>query len=374
MHGPTWAHILSSMLSVPAALGCEYHLFLKDTVDNVTREDEHRDHTFATSLLQASFKLSPIKRMTTHNKHVSSAPGWMHPYGWPLFPTGKVPGKQVRFGHAERYRRPLPDALSFVCAPNHRSRGRELFNVVVPELVPFIVSKDHSNFIDMAMIIAPGGGFQRVAWQAYGDAMARWWNTQGVSAFVLKYRVPNSAWNESTGAQIMDAQRAVSLVRSRSAEFGIRPDRIGFQGDSSGGFLALSTAMSDNKYYSRIDAVDDVSHKPNFLIILYPLVPSQAFGDAAKNLPATYIAVAEDDPCVGAQQSIQLYQSMLTHKAAHADLHVFAEGGHAFGLCTPELMPDFWYEACLWTDSARAFVGTQVLGLQRPIGSGNATF
>jgi acetyl esterase/lipase len=122
----------------------------------------------------------------------------------------------------------------------------------------------------VAVIVAPGGGYQRVVVDKEGSDTAAWLNRLGVTAFVLKYRLPGEGHANGHNVPLMDAQRAVRLVRARAAEFGADPARIGFLGYSAGGHLAMSvTFFHDRKLREPSDAIDAVSARPDFVVLCY---------------------------------------------------------------------------------------------------------
>ena len=124
------------------------------------------------------------------------------------------------------------------------------------------------------MLICPGGGYWNLYWQLEGEEVAAWLNSLGVTGIILKYRVPrrpDEPKGEPARRPLQDAQRAVSLVRSKAKEWGIDPDRIGMVGFSAGGHLAIATATSfEKRSYQPIDDIDKVSCRPDFAIPVYP--------------------------------------------------------------------------------------------------------
>ena len=126
----------------------------------------------------------------------------------------------------------------------------------------------------VAVLVFPGGGYNNLAWDHEGEQVARWLNTIGVTAGVLKYRVPRREGvpkDQPPVLALMDAQRAISLVRTKATEWGIDSKRIGVLGFSAGGHLAAwSATNSDKRAYDKIDAVDDASCRPDFAVLIYP--------------------------------------------------------------------------------------------------------
>ena len=243
--------------------------------------------------------------------------------------------------------------------PDQQPRIR---NVTQPTLTAFLPEKAKAN--GTAIIIAPGGGFVHLAMEKEGADLARWLQAKGVAAFVLKYRVMDSgteaeyreraaAMNRATAASstpapapaappapnparqqavefaIADGQQAVRLVRGRAAEWGVAPDRVGLMGFSAGGMLTMGVVMKN-----------DAASLPNFAA---PIYGGNTNGVAVtKDAPPLFIAAAQDDP-VASVSSAQLY---LAWKAAGrtAELHLYSQGGHGFGMLKRGLPVDGWVE------------------------------
>ena len=151
-------------------------------------------------------------------------------------------------------------------------KTRLITNVTRPTLTVYRPAADKNT--GTAMVICPGGGYWDLFWELEGEEVAAWLNSQGMTGIILKYRCPRrpgEVEGEPPLGPQLDAQRAVRLVRSRAAEWGIDPERIGMVGFSAGGHLALATATGFAKrLYEPIDAVDEVSSRPDFAILCYP--------------------------------------------------------------------------------------------------------
>jgi len=230
-----------------------------------------------------------------------------------------------------------------------------------------------------AVLIAPGGRYMRVWADKEGAEVARAFSAKGITAFVLKYRLPGEGHANGAAVPLQDAQRAVRLVRAHAAEWGIDPRRIGVMGFSAGGHLAaLLGAAHARQTYAPADAADVLSPRPDFALLLYPVVTmdaalahadsrrmllgdqpsSQAVDDAsperlvAEGARPVFIAVAADDATVDPMNSLVLFQSLLRAKVP-AELHVFAHGGHGFAM-------DRATEAgAAWPDLAMAWIGNR---------------
>src|SRR6266436_3191116 len=149
---------------------------------------------------------------------------------------------------------------------------RMITDVTKPTISIYQPSKEKAT--GTAILICPGGGYWNLYWQLEGEEVAGWLNSIGVSGIILKYRVPrrpDEPKDEPARRPLQDAQRAISLVRSRANEWAINPERIGVVGFSAGGHLAIATATSfDKRTYEPIDDIDKISCRPDFAVVVYP--------------------------------------------------------------------------------------------------------
>jgi acetyl esterase/lipase len=206
-----------------------------------------------------------------------------------------------------------------------------------------------------AIIVFPGGGYQILAIDLEGTEVCDWLTARGITCVLLKYRVPGSGpwWDSRCHCRripevpmaLQDAQRAMVLLRSRAAGLGVDPRRIGVLGFSAGGHLVASISNAPARSYARVDAADDLNNRPDFGIALYPghLWTGQDSAQAADMLglaadihvtaatPPTFLLQAEDDPVDDVRHSLTYYMAL---REAHVptEMHLFAHGGHAFGL------------------------------------------
>ena len=148
---------------------------------------------------------------------------------------------------------------------------RMVTNVTRPTITVYRPAKEKDT--GTAVLVCPGGGYWNLYWQLEGEEVAAWLNSLGVTGIILKYRVPrrpDEPQGEPARRPLQDAQRAVSLVRSKAREWGIAPDRIGIVGFSAGGHLAIATATNfEKRSYEPIDDIDKVSCRPDFAIAAY---------------------------------------------------------------------------------------------------------
>lgn len=259
-----------------------------------------------------------------------------------VWPGGKAPGETGAIGEEKVE----PDR------PGQRQVIR-LTNVSRPTITVF--RPDKAKDTGAAVVICPGGAYQILAWDLEGEEVAAWLNSIGVTGIVLKYRVPRRPGTPKDAPPVgplQDAQRAVSLVRSKAKEWGIDEKRIGILGFSAGGHLAASASTNyDRRAYDRLDAVDEVSCRPDFTILIYPayLTAKQGEGLApeirvTKQTPPTFFAHATDDP-VTPESSVRMYLA-LKRAGVPAELHVYTSGGHGFGLRPSEHPSSTWPQRC----------------------------
>lgn len=254
---------------------------------------------------------------------------------------------------------PKFDPIGMMCSPGGRAYGHYFYNVVDPEVVPFIVPKDQPGRTDMAVVVAPGGGHLHLAWEPSGVGPAEWLNSIGVSAFVLKYRVPDF----TNKVQVMDVQRAMSLVRHNAADYGVNASRIGFMGSSASGELALRVATTDERLYSRIDDIDDVPYKPDFLILMFPGNSNFMTPELAAKMPTTFLTHAKDDPCVADSMMTSLASLLQKYSSKPFLYHDYEKGRHGWATC--EYYPDtlMKMEMCNYKQLAEPFLHEHVLGV-----------
>lgn len=269
----------------------------------------------------------------------------------PLWP-GAVPGDHGTIG-PERVR--APDE-----APTRDAKW--ITDVTRPTVSVFRPPEGRST--GTGVLICPGGGYWNLAWDLEGEEVAAWLNSAGVTGFVVKYRVPRRPGQPEelpAPGPLLDAQRALSLVRSRAGDFGIDPKRIGVMGFSAGGHLAVATATRfDRRAYTPVDEIDRVSCRPDFAVAVYPgyFIEQRPAGveinkdvlapymRIPKDTPPVFLVHASDDPVAGAENSVAMYLA-LRRAGVAAELHVYARGGHGFGVRRSDLPCSTWTDRCL---------------------------
>ncbi|PYJ97686.1 MAG: xylanase [Verrucomicrobia bacterium] len=263
---------------------------------------------------------------------------------WP----GKVPDENGNIG-AERFRMsPALDRKQVeVTEPT-----RMITDVTKPTLTIYRPPKEKDS--GTAMLICPGGGYWNLYWQLEGEEVAEWLNSIGVTGIILKYRVPRRSdepQGEPARRPLQDAQRAVSLVRSRAGEWGI--GRIGIVGFSAGGHLAIATATSfDKRTYEPIDDVDKISCRPDFAIPVYSgYLKAKDKDELASGLripsgtPPIFLAHGGDDIISPPENSVLMYLA-LKRAGVPAELHVYAGAAHDFGVRKSDHPCSTWTESC----------------------------
>jgi acetyl esterase/lipase len=219
----------------------------------------------------------------------------------------------------------------------------------------------------VAVIIAPGGGYQRIVIDKEGPDTSAWLTRLGVTAFVLKYRLPGEGHENGHNVALQDAQRAVRVLRAHAAEWNLDPARIGFIGYSAGGHLAASlTFFFAKNVYAPVDDADRLSARPDFSILGYAMAGARGERPAALetlapgarllwenkivatsgvNYPPAFIFAADDDPTVPSENSAAIYAELKKAKTP-AELHIFRRGGHGFGIRDAKGPAAKWPDLC----------------------------
>jgi acetyl esterase/lipase len=231
---------------------------------------------------------------------------------------------------------------------------RLITNVTKPTLTIYRPAKEKDT--GTAVLICPGGGYSNLYWQLEGEEVAAWLNSLGMTGIILKYRVPrrpDDIKGEPARRPLQDAQRAISLVRSKAKEWGIAPERIGMVGFSAGGHLAIATATNfEKRSYAPGDAIDQVSCRPDFAILLYSgYLKAKDKEELAPGLyipsgtPPIFLAHGGDDIVSPPENSVVMYQA-LKRAGIPAELHIYATAAHDFGVRPSEHPCSTWTQAC----------------------------
>jgi acetyl esterase/lipase len=263
--------------------------------------------------------------------------------------------------------------------PEHVADGGRISNVSEPTLTVFGPAVDRPN--GTAVIICPGGGYGLVSYDREGVQCANWLSSLGVTSFVLKYRMKEFGHP----APLQDVLRAVRLVRSRAAEFKVNPGRIGVMGSSAGGHLAASAGTLFNHAAGKTGAaLDATSARPDFLILMYPVItmddPAVHAGSRQALLgakpppellqlmsvekqvtaatPPTLLIHTQEDKTVPVENSILFFQA-LTRAKVPAEMYLFEHGSHGMG------MKDGFGTASEWPAQAAAWLRNR--GLLSPV-------
>lgn len=242
-----------------------------------------------------------------------------------------------------------------------------------PTLTIFLPQKDKAN--GTAIIVCPGGGYDHLAIEHEGFEVAKRLAEMGVSAFVLKYRLPSDETmiNKEIGP-LQDAQRAIQLVRQHSSDWGVDPGRIGILGFSAGGHLASTAGTHFTK--AVIDNTANISLRPDFMVLLYPVIsfndsighsgcrnnllghnaPADKVIEYSNELqvtpqtPPTFLVQTEDDKTVQVRNSLVFYEA-LRRNGVPAELHVYPKGGHGFGMHNPTTKDEWIDRLKNWLDA-----------------------
>ena len=248
-----------------------------------------------------------------------------------------------------------------------------------PGIAVYLPSR--KNATGQAVVICPGGGYRILAYDWEGTDIAKWLNAHGIAAVILKYRLPTSLSNIIPHqSPLMDAQRAMRLVRHHAGNWNIHPDKIGIMGFSAGGHLAATLGTHfDEVHFGPVSAIDSVDCRPDFMILMYPVItfskpfmhrgskealigknPDPSLVDyysnelhVKHNTPPAFIVHAGDDAAVPVENSLVFYQA-LREKSIPAEMHIYPAGGHGFSLALDKGYLQTWPDRCLdWLKSLR---------------------
>jgi acetyl esterase/lipase len=291
---------------------------------------------------------------------------------WPpeplhLWPKGRIPGARATL--------PTPDNTM-----NGPAGQRQLWLRGVAD--PLIAVYRPANPDGRALLVIPGGGYHFLSVQNEGIEVAETYVPEGITAFVLAYRLPNEGWDRQWDVPLQDAQRAMRLIRANATRYGIDPDKLGVVGFSAGGHLAASLAVGfDDAIYRPVDAADEQSARPRFAGLIYPVIDSALGinGDTYKNLlgpstdpairarydtdkrvtaatPPLFVAQALDDNVVDPRNGRAIFDAALAANIP-VEAHFFDKGGHGFG---PKRQAPDALTAKLWPQLFSAWMRMQL--------------
>jgi len=257
----------------------------------------------------------------------------------PLWPAG-APGASTAKG-------PEQDTTTL---QDRQVAGRPVIrigNVSAPTITLYPAKRSQNS--GPTVVVFPGGSYRIIAIDLEGTEVCDWLNSIGVNCVLLKYRVPDSGPFPKSGAALQDAQRAIGIVRQRAAEWHLDPKRVGVLGFSAGGHLAAAVSTHyEQRLYAAVDAADQLSCRPDFAVIMYPgyLANSEKNFEFSPDIPVTpstppaFLVQAENDQ-VHVENVVEYFMA-LKRSGVPAELHIYAEGGHGYGLRPTEKPVTGW--------------------------------
>ena len=271
----------------------------------------------------------------------------------PLYPSGKVPNWKEA---GEKEVRNSGDIAV-------------ISKVQVPDIAVYLPAK--RNATGQAVLVCPGGGYAVLAYDWEGSDIAKWLNSKGIAAIVLKYRLPNAKSNITPHlTPLMDAKRGMRHIRAHAAEWNINPGKVGVMGFSAGGHLASTLGTQfDAGDASAQDSIERFSSRPDFMVLVYPVISMNSkytHSGSKGNLlganpdtalvqrysgelnvttatPPTFLIHATDDTAVPVENSL-LFYGALKDKNVPAEMHIYPYGGHGFGLAIGKGYLQTWNE------------------------------
>ena len=216
-----------------------------------------------------------------------------------------------------------------------------LTGISVPTITVYRPVRDRET--GTAVVVFPGGGYSILAWDLEGTEVCEWLNSIGVTAILLKYRVPDPSPHARS---LQDAQRALGIVRSHASEWNIDTHRTGVLGFSAGAHLAASLSCRyQNRLYTPVDDADRLSCRPDFALLIYPayLAPGENLDTAfhvTGETPPAFLVQTQHDP-LGVNNSIAYYRT-LVQAGVKAEMHLYEAGGHGYGLRPSPLPVSGW--------------------------------
>lgn len=266
---------------------------------------------------------------------------------------------------------PNPQPIRPAEEPTQADPSGWIRHVPTPSIEVRLASRE--NATGQAVVVCPGGGYGGLAYSWEGTDIAEWLNHRGIAAILLRYRLPvdGDAPHQKWLCPLLDAQRAIRVARAHAAAWGIHPAKVGIMGFSAGGHLASTAGTRfDGGDPSAADPIDRLSSRPDFLVLVYPVITMTELTHAGsrENLlgphpsetlirrysselqvtartPPTFLVHAGDDQVVPVQNSLLFYQALLAHKVP-AELHLYPRGGHGFSLALDQGRLQDWATCC----------------------------
>jgi acetyl esterase/lipase len=244
--------------------------------------------------------------------------------------TGGAPGEQPGPGNEKDTTNEKSNLVA-------GKRVARIGGITNPTIQVFSPPKNRNS--GAAVVVFPGGGYSILALDLEGTEVCEWLNSMGITGVLLKYRVPPHKGVDRHAAPLQDAQRAVRLVRSHAQEWGINPSRVGVLGFSAGGHLAAAASTNfDAETYPAADAADKLSCRPDFAVLIYPAYLAVKAENEKQppeikvtaSTPPSFLIQAEDDN-VRVENSLFYYLALKNAKVP-AEMHLYAKGGHGYGL------------------------------------------
>jgi acetyl esterase/lipase len=281
---------------------------------------------------------------------------------------------------AQDYFAPVNNPTTEVLWPNGAPDAHGTSEADTPTLTIYLPSKPQAT--GTGIVICPGGSYQHLAMDHEGHQPARWLTSRGIAAFIVKYRL-GPAYHHP--AMLQDVLRAIRIVRSRAAEFGVQPDRIGVMGFSAGGHLASSAAtLFDRPDGHPHDGLEAVSSRPDFAVLVYPVITmgqdvthkgseNNLLGEhpspdmlaalstdhqVTSKTPPTFLFHTDNDTVVPPENSVLFYLA-LKKAGVPGELHIYEKGAHGVGLAPEDPV------LSTWTDLLMAWMRARGL-LKRP--------
>jgi acetyl esterase/lipase len=243
--------------------------------------------------------------------------------------------------------------------------NERIWKVGTPGIYPFLVAKSENK--GTTVLICPGGGYERLSHLYNGFNFAKWFNTLGINAFVLIYRLPHQQdLRQRQQAPLQDAQRAVRILRANAHKWNLQPDKIGVMGISAGGHVASTLGTHFEDVSGIKDSLSKISYRPDFMVLLSPVITmgpyahagskklflgadtSKAVVDRYSNelqvssaTPPAFIVHALNDSSVSVRNSLMFYNALINNKV-NASMHIFPQGGHGIKLVDNPGSTDLW--------------------------------